>query len=160
MSIGLPLWPVFDQCGWWSLEVLGLNGLLSSASARNHADMAAVFIDIAKAFDRVWIDGLIYKMHKLEIPIQLTLLIQSYLKNRKFTVRVEKEQSTFRTTEAGVVEGSRLGPHCFNIFINDICQMPNTQLALFADDTAIMCTGPDRTSNVTNLNKHLAELEH
>ncbi|GBL73933.1 putative RNA-directed DNA polymerase from transposon BS [Araneus ventricosus] len=125
----------------------------------NHADTAAVFIDIAKAFDRVWIDGLSYKMHKLEIPIQLTLLTQSYLKNRNFTVRVGKELSTPRTTEAGVVQGSRLGSHCFNIFITDICQMPNTQLALFADDTAIMCTGPDKTSNVANLNKHLAELE-
>ncbi|GBM95998.1 putative RNA-directed DNA polymerase from transposon BS [Araneus ventricosus] len=107
----------------------------------NHADTAAVFIDISKAFDRVWIDSLIYKMYKLGIPIQLTLLIQSYLKNKNFTVRVGKELSAPRTTEAGVVQGSRLGLHCFNIFINDICQMPNTQLALFADDTAIMCTG-------------------
>ncbi|GBM11531.1 hypothetical protein AVEN_143969-1 [Araneus ventricosus] len=104
------------------------------------------------------IDGLIYKMHRLKIPRQLTLLIQSYLKNRNLTLRVEKELSTLRSTYR-VVQGSRLGPHCFNIFINDICQMPNTQLALFADDTAIMGTGPDKTSNVTNLNNHLAELE-
>ncbi|GBN71383.1 putative RNA-directed DNA polymerase from transposon BS [Araneus ventricosus] len=60
----------------------------------NRASTAAVFIDIAKAFDRVWIDGLIYKMHKLEIPRQLILLIQSYLKGRNFTIRVEKESST------------------------------------------------------------------
>ncbi|GBN95719.1 RNA-directed DNA polymerase from mobile element jockey [Araneus ventricosus] len=125
----------------------------------NRASTAAVFIDIAKAFDRVWIDGLIYKMHKLEIPRQLILLIQSYLKGRNFTVRVEKELSTLRNTEAGVVQGSRLGRHCFNIFINDICQMPETQLALFADDTAIMCTGPNGALNVENLNRHLAELE-
>ncbi|GBL86660.1 hypothetical protein AVEN_129120-1 [Araneus ventricosus] len=37
--------------------------------------------------------------------------------------------------------------------------MPETQLALFADDTAIMCTGPNGALNVANLNRHLAELE-
>ncbi|GBL79069.1 putative RNA-directed DNA polymerase from transposon BS [Araneus ventricosus] len=123
----------------------------------NYSDTAAVFIDIAKAFDRVWIDGLIYKLHKLKIPKQMILLIQSYLKNRNFVVKVGNELSTPMTIEAG--QGSRLGPHCFNIFINDICQMPNTQLCLFADDTAIMCTGPGKHTKVANLNNHLAELE-
>ncbi|GBO33258.1 putative RNA-directed DNA polymerase from transposon BS, partial [Araneus ventricosus] len=118
---------------------------------QNYSDTAAMFIDIAKAFDRVWIDGLIYKMHKLKISKQLILLLQSYLKHKNFIVRVGKDLSTPRTTEAGVVRGSRLGPHCF-IFINDICQMPNTQLSLFADDAAIMSTGPERHTNVTSLN--------
>ncbi|GBL96880.1 RNA-directed DNA polymerase from mobile element jockey, partial [Araneus ventricosus] len=125
----------------------------------NYFDTAAVFIDIAKAFDRVWIDGLIYKLHKLKISKQMILLIQSYLKNREFVVRVGNELSTPRTTEAGVVQGSRLGPHCFNIFINDICQMLDTQICLFSDDTAIMCMGPVKHINVEKLNNHLAELE-
>ncbi|GBM09471.1 hypothetical protein AVEN_63661-1 [Araneus ventricosus] len=59
----------------------------------------------------------------------------------------------------GWSKGRDLAPHCFNIFINDICQMPNTQLCLFADDTASMCTGPEKHTNVANLNNHLAELE-
>ncbi|GBM69812.1 putative RNA-directed DNA polymerase from transposon BS, partial [Araneus ventricosus] len=125
----------------------------------NYFDTAAVFIDIAKAFDRVWIDGLIYKLHKLKISKQMILLLQSYLKNREFIVRVGNELSTPRMPEAGVVQGSRLGPHCFNIFINDICQTPDTQICLFADDTAIMCTGPVKHINVEKLNNHLAELE-
>ncbi|GBN77820.1 putative RNA-directed DNA polymerase from transposon BS [Araneus ventricosus] len=124
----------------------------------NKIDTAAVFIDIAKAFDRVWIDGLLYKIHKLKVTRKLILLLQSYLKGGSFVVRVDKELSTPRTTEAGVVQGSRLGPHCFNIFINDICQMSNTELCLFADDTAIMSSGKTADSIMTNLNNHLTEL--
>ncbi|GBO10726.1 putative RNA-directed DNA polymerase from transposon BS [Araneus ventricosus] len=60
----------------------------------NKIDTAAVFIDIAKAFDRVWIDGLLYKMHKLKITRKLILLLQSYLKGRSFVVRVDKVLST------------------------------------------------------------------
>ncbi|GBM58896.1 putative RNA-directed DNA polymerase from transposon BS [Araneus ventricosus] len=70
----------------------------------NYSDTAAVFIDIAEAFDRVWIDSLIYKMHKLKISKQLILLIQSYLKNGNFMVRVGKELSTPQD------DGSRSGP--------------------------------------------------
>ncbi|GBO32952.1 hypothetical protein AVEN_202934-1 [Araneus ventricosus] len=61
-------------------------------------------------------------------------------------------------TEASVVQGSRLGPHCFNIFINGICQMPDTELCLFADDTAIMSSGPNADTTMTRLNSHLTEL--
>ncbi|GBM54128.1 putative RNA-directed DNA polymerase from transposon BS [Araneus ventricosus] len=125
----------------------------------NKIDTAAVFIDIAKAFDRVWIDGLLYKMHKLRITRKLILLLQSYLKGRSFVVRVDKVLSTPRTTEAGVVQGSRLGPHCFNIFINDICQMPDTELCLFADDTAILSSGKTAGATMNSLNNHLTELE-
>ncbi|GBO13107.1 RNA-directed DNA polymerase from mobile element jockey [Araneus ventricosus] len=124
----------------------------------NKIDTAAVFIDIAKAFDRVWIDGLLYKMHKLKITRKLILLLQSYLKGRSFVVRVGKELSTPRLTEAGVVQGSRLGPHCFNIFINDICQMPDTEICLFADDTAILSSGATAEATMTSLNNHLTEL--
>ncbi|GBN25028.1 hypothetical protein AVEN_183071-1 [Araneus ventricosus] len=109
------------------------------------------FIDIAKAFNRVWIDGLLYKMHKLKVSRKLILFLQSYLKGRSFVVRVEKDLSTPRTTEAGVVQGSRLGPHCFNIFINDTCQMPDTELCLFADDTAIMSSGKNADTTPSSI---------
>ncbi|GBM94546.1 RNA-directed DNA polymerase from mobile element jockey [Araneus ventricosus] len=61
-------------------------------------------------------------------------------------------------TEAGVVQGSRLGPHCFNIFINDIWQMPDTELCLFVYDTAIMSSGPNADTTMSRLNTHLTEL--
>lgn len=40
---------------------------------------AMVFLDIEKAFDKLWHNGLLYKMHKLQLPTWITRLTQSYL---------------------------------------------------------------------------------
>lgn len=47
-----------------------------------------VLIDVEKAFDSVWHDGLIHKLEKIETPTHLTKMIASFLKNRKFIVRI------------------------------------------------------------------------
>ncbi|KAF8788830.1 putative RNA-directed DNA polymerase like protein [Argiope bruennichi] len=67
----------------------------------------------------------------------------TYLRGRHLTVRVGSNLSSERIIEAGVVQGSKIGPILFNIYINDIPSPRNcqTQLCLFADDTAIMSTG-------------------
>ncbi|GFW01608.1 probable RNA-directed DNA polymerase from transposon BS [Trichonephila clavipes] len=46
--------------------------------------MGAVFLDIQKAFDRVWINGLTFKLISYKIPPPLIHLIHSYLTNRSF----------------------------------------------------------------------------
>ena len=46
-------------------------------------DVRSVFLDISKAFDRVWQDGLIYKLKRCGVTGQFLLLIESFLKNRK-----------------------------------------------------------------------------
>ncbi|EFA13663.2 putative RNA-directed DNA polymerase from transposon X-element-like Protein [Tribolium castaneum] len=94
-------------------------------------------LDIKKAFDRVWIDGLIYKRIHYKIPKSLILLIHSYLTNRELLVQLKNTQSTRKLIAAGVPQGSILGPTLFNIFINDIPIFAKTNTALYADDTAI-----------------------
>ncbi|GBN21601.1 RNA-directed DNA polymerase from mobile element jockey [Araneus ventricosus] len=120
-------------------------------------DTDAVFIDIAKAFDRVWLEGLIYKMIVMSISDGLIKLMNSYLHGRGFTVRVGNSFSSARIIEAGVVQGSRLLPQCFNIFVNDITRNQETHLCMYADDTAIMSTGISQHSISDNLNTYLAE---
>jgi hypothetical protein len=44
----------------------------------------AVFLDVAKAFDTVWVDGLLYKLTILNFPSYLVKTISSYLKGRTF----------------------------------------------------------------------------
>lgn len=53
----------------------------------------AVFLDIEKAFDTVWIKGLLYKLIKLKFPPFVIQLLQSYLSARKFKVKVGNEFS-------------------------------------------------------------------
>lgn len=98
---------------------------------------AMLLLDIEKAFDRVWVHGLLYKMIKLKLPIFIIKLISSYLTNRTFKVKLDNSFSKEKSIKAGVPQGSVLGPKLFNIFIHDLPDFPNTKKALFADDTAI-----------------------
>ncbi|GBP74302.1 Probable RNA-directed DNA polymerase from transposon BS [Eumeta japonica] len=69
-----------------------------------------VFFDVAKAFDRVWHAGLIYKLYSFQVPDRLIIIIQNYLANRHFTFRHERTHSTRRLIKVGVPQGSTLSP--------------------------------------------------
>lgn len=98
---------------------------------------AAVLMDLEKAFDKVWHKGLLYKLLKLDTSPAPVALIQSFLENRCFSVRVEDQYSNLRTMAAGVPQGSCLSPLLFMITINDIPSNPGTHLNLYADDTML-----------------------
>lgn len=100
-------------------------------------------LDIEKAFDTVWHAGLLHKLVKLELPISMVKLIQSYLRNRKFMVHIGNVKSSIQTVPAGVPQGSILGPYLFLLFLNDIPIQPRTHLACFADDTASYSSSSD-----------------
>lgn len=119
----------------------------------------AMFLDIAKAFDKVWINGLLYKLFKFQVPDYIIHLIHSYLDQRSFAVKVRDKLSTVRKTLAGTPQGSVLGPTLFNLFMNDIPIDPKTCLALFADDTAILCRGNSTVRIRYALQNHINQIE-
>ena len=96
-----------------------------------------VFLDISKAFDRVWHDGLIFKLRRFGIEGTLLEFFKSYLTNRKQRVAQNGVLSEVMSLFAGVPQGSILGPILFLIFINDIVDEIESVIALFADDTNI-----------------------
>lgn len=100
---------------------------------------AMLLLDIQKAFDRVWIEGLVYKLILLNIPPAIIKLIHSYLTNRMFEVKIRNAKSQPKVVAAGVPQGSVLGPRLFSLFLHDIPTFPRTNLAMYADDTAIYC---------------------
>jgi Reverse transcriptase (RNA-dependent DNA polymerase)/Endonuclease-reverse transcriptase len=99
-------------------------------------------LDLEKAFDSVWHDGLIHKMIMSGYPLWLIKMIHSYLNNRKAYVSINDSSSSTFDIPAGVPQGSLLSPHLFNIFINDIPLDEDVELAIFADDTALFCHSP------------------
>ncbi|GFV46340.1 RNA-directed DNA polymerase from mobile element jockey [Trichonephila clavipes] len=100
----------------------------------------AVFLDIQKAFDRVWINGLTFKLKPYKIPPPLIHLIHSYLTNHSFKIRINETLSNEHSVSAGCPQGSLLGPLLFNLYINDIPDYSLTKINLYADDTAIYAT--------------------
>lgn len=118
-----------------------------------------VGLDIEKAFDRVWQEGLLYKMHTAGYPLYITKLISTYLNNRTMFVKINNNTSTDKLVMAGVPQGSVLGPKLFTIYIQDIPQFPNTKLALFADDTAIYARSHYAQAANHLLQCHISKIE-
>lgn len=101
---------------------------------------STVFLDVAQAFDKVWHEGLIYKL-KTMLPKQFSDILESYLTNRVFRVRQEDAYSQIKKIKAGVPQGSVLGPILYLLYTCDIPELKDNTIATFADDTAVMATG-------------------
>lgn len=129
-------------------------------NAFNHKNkVAGVFLDIEKAFDSLWHPGLIYKMVNYHFPNSMIRLINSFLTNRTFQVRIDKTYSTIRPIRAGVPQGSINGPVLFNIYINDFPQPPNCTVAQFADDTALLAISKRKQRAMLTIQSALQEVE-
>ena len=98
---------------------------------------SAVFLDVQQAFDKVWHDGLFFKLKKL-LPTPFYLLLKSYLTKRNFYVKINSTFSQICDIQAGVPQGSVLGPILYTIFTSDIPISECALIATYADDTAIL----------------------
>ena len=74
-------------------------------------EVRSVFLDISKAFDKVWHVGLLFKLQQIGIDGILLKLFKSYLSNRNQRVVINGFESEWGLIEAGVPQGSVLGPH-------------------------------------------------
>ena len=94
------------------------------------------FLDVEKAFDNVWHNGLRYKICQLDLPTKLCRWLPDFLAGRVMQVKIKGLLSPIVYPKAGVSKGSNLSPLFFLIYVND---MPNpshhqTNKSQFADD--------------------------
>ena len=87
-----------------------------------------MFLDISKMFDRVWHDGLLFKMEKIGASGNLFQLIKSFLSVRFQRVLLNGQTSDWETIQAGVPQGSILGPLFFLIYINNLADNLNSNV--------------------------------
>ena len=118
-------------------------------------EVRAVFLDISKAFDKVWHDGLLFKLKQNGICDNLLKLFESYLYNRKQRVVLNGSHSDYSIIESGVPQGSVLGPLLFLIYINDLEKDIKSNIKFFADDTMLFSVVKDPTVSAANLNHDL-----
>ena len=117
-----------------------------------------ILIDLQKAFDTINHDVLINEMKHLGFSEETTLWFKSYLSNRKFIVHINKATSEPGDLLCGVPQGSILGPLLFLLYINDMPQVIDCDLLLYADDTCLIFQHKDINEIEAVLNRNFSTL--
>ena len=101
-------------------------------------DTDSIYLDYAKAFDRVDHRLLLLKLKRYKFHPDLISWISSFLKGRTQEVVINGSHSCRKTIVSGVPQGTVLGPVLFIIFINDLEQsIGSSNIRFFADDTRL-----------------------
>jgi hypothetical protein len=106
----------------------------------------AVFLDVAKAFDAVWIDEFLCKFTLTNFQSYKVHTISSHLRDRTFEASFYTSTSSRRGIKAGVAQGGLISPVLFSLYVNDMPSPTHyVELSLYADDTAIIDTSRKAT---------------
>jgi len=120
----------------------------------------AVFLDVAKAFDTVWVDGLLYTLTTLNFRSYIVKTVSSYFKGWTFEASFQTATSTSRRMQAGVAQGGIISPVLFILYVIDMpSPSRHVELAFYADDTDVIATSRQPALLVKYLQTYLSGLE-
>lgn len=140
-----------------TLQLIRVLNHLADAANRGHVTVA-VLLDVSKAFDKVWHDGLTFKLKQSPLPPSAVTLLHSYLTGRSFKVCVEGLLSNPRPIQAGVPQGSVLGPLLYLLYTNDIPTTHDSTLFLYADDAMFTCSSLSPALAASKLQRNMTIL--
>jgi hypothetical protein len=133
---------------------------------RKKKKMYCAFIDFEKAFDKIWREGLWYKLLINNINGKMLNVIQNIYKDIKSNIIFNNSKSDYFPCDNGIRQGENLSPFLFAIFLNDLEDFLenhnvtglltisqdienimnvyiNIFLLLYADDTVLMAETPE-----------------
>ena len=117
-----------------------------------------LFLDVSKAFDRVWHNGLLHKLECLGVNGGVLEFFRSYLGDRYQRVALRGVLSSWLPLRAGVPQGSILGPLLFLVYSNDLVDEISSMVKLFADDTILGVTKDSATECVLALQQDILKV--
>ncbi|KAJ4428338.1 hypothetical protein ANN_24357, partial [Periplaneta americana] len=147
-----------DSCSAFGYYVIILRLVESATKEYNMKAYTPAYIP--KAYDTVWHTGLIYKLMKSGLPDVFVKFIASFLSRRKFQIKEGAALFSVHEAYAGLPQGSVLGPTLYNIYTADIPTHPETNIAQFGYDTAVLITHQNPLYAARTLQVHISLLEN
>jgi exonuclease III len=148
-------------------DALAIVHILSHEKAKSK-NLYMFFMDIVKAYDRVWQNGLWWKLIQVGIDGKIRKVLQNLYSKVSYKVLTRQGKSEAFDVSLGLKQGCVLSPILFNIFINDLsaaidqggvsCKFRGVGLShiLFADDGLILANdATDLRNKLKNLEKWL-----
>ena len=143
-----------------SLYLLSItHNIFTAFDANPSLEVRCIFLDLSKAFNRVWHNSLIHKLKNIGIDDNILSLIESFFHNRYQRVVLNGQSSKWQNVNTGVPQGSVLGPLFFLIYINDLPQGLHSDVKLFADDTSLFSVIHDVDASSATLNNDLVKIQ-
>lgn len=134
-----------------------------SASLDASQQVCGVLCDLSKAFDCVNHDILVEKLRKYGIRGRELWWFNSFLKERMQATLINHDnknyQSKWAVINAGVPQGSILGPTLFIIYVNDLSSCSTKPLIQYADDTSSIITNSSLRAVVTQTQEELLNIK-
>ena len=119
-------------------------------------EVRSVFLEMSKAFDKVWHEGLLYELKSMGISGEIYDLLENYLSGRLQRVILNGQTTSWRPILAGVPQGSILGPLLFLIYINNLPNKLKFNAKLFAEDTSLFTIVKDENKSANVLDNDLS----
>ena len=121
-------------------------------------EVRAIFCDMSKAFDRVWHEGLLFKLKSAGVSGSVLTWFSDYLTARKQRGVLPGANCSWTSVKAEVPQGSILGPLLFLLYTNDIVVDILSSIRLFADDSSLYIIVDDPIKATEHINMDLVKI--
>ena len=121
-------------------------------------NVAGIFVDLQKAFDSVWHDGMLFRLKQLGISGSFLNIISNFLKERKIVITVNTHKSPPKPCAVGLPQGSVLSPLLFVLYTRDLLDNMQGLPLQYADDCSIVSSAAQHHDLVLDMQSNCRQL--
>ena len=123
-------------------DILALMKQSVSTALSSSLYCVVVYLDFESAYDRVWQDGLLYKLREVGCDMRTLCWLRAYIHHRPVQVRICDTYSSEKFLQCGLPQGAVLSPLLFNVMLYDLPVDDRVRLLSYADDISVLCSAP------------------